>query len=236
MNLHCFLHSSFEGPAAIEEWAKSRNHSFTFTRFYENKEIPDADEIDGLIIMGGPMGVYEQDKYPWLKDEIAFIKSAIENEKQVFGVCLGAQLIAHALGARVYPHKQKEIGWFPIEKTRERDDRFHDFPSPLTVLHWHGDTYDLPRGAKNLFRSAICENQAFSFADNVIGVQFHLEASEDILKMVTGLAKDLRMEQKQQGAFQYVQNKAEILKEVHRTKTLKPILFQLLDNFFDEDL
>ncbi len=130
-----------------------------------------------LVVMGGPMGANDDARYRWMKGEKLFIELAIQKEKKVLGVCLGAQLIAHILGAKVYVNPQKEIGWFPIELNppNVRHNPLNVLHQRTTVFHWHGDTFDLPKGAVHLARSRACENQAFAMGNNVIGLQFHLE-------------------------------------------------------------
>lgn len=178
LNIHYFQHVAFEGPGSIEKWAKNNNHRLSSTKFYKDWKLPAIDEIDWLIVMGGPMGVYDEDKFPWLKTEKEFIATAIKNNKTVVGICLGSQLIAEVCGAKVYPNRYKEIGWFPIQLTDQKNDLLQGIPSEFIVFHWHGDTFDLPEGAAHLASTALCRNQAFLLHDKVLGLQFHLEATE----------------------------------------------------------
>lgn len=138
---------------------------------------PDPIRFAGLIVMGGPMGVYEKGRFPFLKREASNLRRVIRAGKPVLGICLGAQLIAHALGARVYPNKRKEIGWFPVRVTPagHRDPLFRTVPPSPTVFQWHGDTFDLPRGARLLATAPRCRNQAFVHGERVYGLQYHLE-------------------------------------------------------------
>jgi GMP synthase-like glutamine amidotransferase len=178
-NIHWFQHVPFEGLGTIESWLKGYGCAPTVTRLYAGDPLPKIDAINWLIVMGGPMGVYDQDRHPWLKNEIAWIGDAIAAGKTVMGICLGAQLIAAALGSKVYPNSQKEIGWFPVTLTEEgrRSPLLRGFPSAVPVFHWHGDTFDLPPGGTHLITSTACVNQAFSYRDRVIGLQFHLEVT-----------------------------------------------------------
>src|ERR1017187_3547211 len=123
------------------------------------------------------MGANDEGKYRWMKGEKLFIELAIQKEKKVLGICLGAQLMASVLGAKVYANPQKEIGWFPIEldPPHVRHSPLNVLPQRTTVFHWHGDTFDLPKGALHLARSRASENQAFALGNEVIGLQFHLE-------------------------------------------------------------
>jgi GMP synthase-like glutamine amidotransferase len=181
VKIHYLQHVPFEGLGYIEEWATQSNHPVSVTRLFAGDSFPDMDEFDLLVIMGGPMSVNDIAEYPWLEREKAFIKKAIEQKKSVLGICLGAQLIANVLGSRIYKCKDKEIGWFPIFKTVQKSKSGISklFPEHIEVFHWHGETFDLPAGCINLAYSAVCENQAFVYNKNVVGLQFHLEATEN---------------------------------------------------------
>jgi GMP synthase (glutamine-hydrolysing) len=145
---------------------------------------------DALVVMGGPQSVYEQDRYPYLTAELRLIESALNAGKPILGVCLGSQLLAAALGARVYPGKQKEIGWFPVTLTR--DEFWNGVPTTFPALHWHGDVFDLPAGATALASSEQTACQAFRYGRNAFGVLFHMEATDaTIAGMVTTFADEL---------------------------------------------
>jgi len=201
-----FQHVPFEGPGSIEPWLRSIGAKVSGTKFFEAATLPPLQEIDLLIVMGGPMSVNDEADLPWLASEKRFIRQAIEAEKAVVGICLGAQLIASAMGARVYPNKTKEIGWFPISSAQAgRSDNLFSFPSELIVFHWHGETFDLPAGAMHLARSRACENQAFQLGRRAIGLQFHLEtAPQTAREIVTNCRSELT-------PSSYVQSEAQIL-------------------------
>lgn len=179
MRIHYVQHVPFEGPATIANWAQTRNHALTATHVYQNQSFPSLSEFDWLVIMGGPMNIYEENKYPWLVSEKNLVRQSIDAGKTVIGICLGAQLIADVLGAKVYANKEKEIGWLPVELTPEgmASTLFGSSPRRFTAFHWHGDTFDIPDGAVHLAKSDGCENQAFLYANRVLGVQFHLEST-----------------------------------------------------------
>lgn len=184
LRIHYFQHVPFEGLGCIEAWAFEKGHTVTATNFYTAADLPDLSAMDWLIIMGGPMSVHDEAACPWLKTEKAFIKNAIAMGKTVIGICLGAQLVAEALGARVYPNGHKEIGWFKVTRTPQGTTASlleHLEPS-FTVFHWHGDTFDLPHGATHLLESEACMNQMFLYQYRVLGIQFHFEATPETLQ------------------------------------------------------
>jgi GMP synthase-like glutamine amidotransferase len=192
MHVHFIQHVPFESPGYLVEWAQAHEHSTSFTRLYENTTFPPLAEMDLLVIMGGPMGVYEEEKYAWLKPEKEFIFSAIRAGKKVLGICLGSQLIASSLGANVYPNPEKEIGWWPVKKVEQPDKHIFSaiLPDEFMVFHWHGDTFDLPAGSIHLLKSDLCKNQAFLYRDHVLGLQFHMEAIPELIEAMLEHGKD----------------------------------------------
>jgi len=184
MRLHVFQHVPFETPGCILPWAERAGASVRRTRFYRGDAPPEPESFDWLIIMGGPMSVYQPREYPWLAEEIHRIRRAIDGGKTVLGICLGAQLIAAALDAPVGAHRHREIGWFEVARTSAAARTFLApiLPPALDVLHWHGDTFELPQGAVHLARSRGCENQGFLYGERVIGLQFHLEMTPEVLQ------------------------------------------------------
>lgn len=185
MHIHILQHVPFEGPAYIGQWAQERGHTLSYTRFYESWRLPHEDQYDWLLIMGGPMSVHDTGIYDWLAKEKDFIADAIAVGKTVIGICLGAQLIAEALGAEVYANDQKEIGWYPVHKIDSGHPVLCQIPDTLDVFHWHGETFGIPQGAQRIFESAACANQGFVYRSHVVGLQFHLEATpESVLQML----------------------------------------------------
>lgn len=182
MRAHIFQHLAFEGPGTIQPWLKNAGFEITFTVFSEKVYFPGIKEIDFLVIMGGSMSVNDEDKHPWLIEEKQFIREFISTGKPVLGICLGAQLIASALGAKVYPNKTKEIGWFHVHGKTNLPPSGFQFPASFFSLHWHGETFDLPEGAVLLASSEATKNQAFLFGQNVLAIQFHPEADSETLE------------------------------------------------------
>lgn len=226
MRIHFFQHVPFEDPGYILTWCGQKNIKVTFTRFYENAVIPDPASYDCLVVMGGPMGVYDEKDYPWLKTEKAAIASAINAQIPVLGICLGAQLVASALGAGVYKNKEKEIGWFDIHFTPEGIaapffKKNHN--DPLTVFHWHGDTFDLPENAKLLASSEACKNQAFIYGSGVIGLQFHFEVTE------AGLAVMLQNGKAELVSGKYIQSPQEMLRHSSRISENNALMAEIMD-------
>lgn len=180
MNVHVLQHVPFEDIGSMASWLQARGIQPGYTRFFADTTLPDLDEksLDLVIIMGGPMSVNDEAEFPWLRAEKTWVGEVIRRGVAVFGVCLGAQLIASALGARVFPNAEKEIGWWPIQAAAASGSTFQ-FPAEIPVFHWHGETFELPDGAIHLARSAACAHQAFQFGRRVIGVQFHLETTPE---------------------------------------------------------
>ncbi len=176
MHVHYLQHVPFEGLGSIENLLVAKGCTLSSTCMYQSQPLPAVYELDALIIMGGPMAVHDDKEYPWLTLEKEFIASAIRREIPVFGVCLGAQLIADVLGAKVTRNAYEEIGWFPVKQTEKLlDERVKNLPASFHALHWHSDTFAVPSGAINFIASKGCAHQAFMYGGNVLGLQFHLE-------------------------------------------------------------
>ena len=174
MRIHSLEHAPFEGPGRIAAWAAERGHTLSRTALHDGEVPPPADTFDLLVVMGGPMSIHEHRDHPWLPMEKHFLKTVIAARKPVLGICLGAQLLADVLGGKVFQNPVKEIGWFSV-RMLDRAALFGAFPEELTVMHWHGDTFTIPEGARRVAESDACANQAFVFGDRVVGLQFHIE-------------------------------------------------------------
>jgi GMP synthase-like glutamine amidotransferase len=227
MHIHYLQHVDFEGPGYIEQWALDKGFHISGTRLYDNEPLPNLEGIDLLIVMGGPMGVYDDDQYPWLVREKAYIQHAIELGKRVLGICLGAQLLAHVLGGKVTPAPQTEIGWFPVTHDNNHP-LLTELPESFTAFHWHGDIFDIPSGAIPLFMSAGCPNQGFIYRDHVIGFQFHFETTPESLSAM--LAND------DVDAYHetYVQSAATIREKDHQCQQLNTYLANILTRLSSE--
>lgn len=183
MRVHWFQHVPFEGLGSIEPWLLERGHELTVTRFQHwgspdgDARLPSLEAVDLLIAMGGPMSVHDTARHPWLVEEQRCLAAAIARGLPVLGICLGAQLIASALGARVLRNPQPEIGWFPLQALAAPAHSPLALPPSLPVFHWHGETFELPPNAVPLARSAACACQGFLLGTSVVGLQFHLETT-----------------------------------------------------------
>ena len=227
MRLHVLQHVPFEGPARIEAWARARAWDVAVTRLFEEAPLPGLDDLDWLVVMGGPMSVRDEKRHAFLAPEKAFIREAVEAKRTVLGVCLGAQLIAEVLGAKVRRNPEREIGWHPVRLTPEarHSPVFHTLPGYFTPLHWHGETFDTPRGATRMAESDACANQAFEYdGGRVVGLQFHLEASPESLRdLVTHCVGDLTEDT-------WVQPAEKILSDTRHLRESTRLLTLFLEN------
>lgn len=180
MHIHYFQHDHFEDLGFIGDWAASHHFTTSCTRFDINPTYPAHESYDWLVVLGGKMGVNDVDEYPWIAHEINYIREAIALGKIVFGICLGSQMLASALGAKVYKNVGPEMGFYPLRfnENAKNDRIFKYFPETLTVMHMHFDTFDLPAGAIVMAESEITPCQAFRYGENVFALQFHFEVSE----------------------------------------------------------
>ena len=224
MRAHYFQHVAFEGLGSIQTWLQKKGFEMTSTRFYEAEILPDIEDIDLLIVMGGPMSVNDEKEYPWLIEEMKFIKDMVLAEKPILGICLGAQLIAKSMGGDVYPNSFKEIGWFPVQAIKSQRPDVFQFPEEINVFHWHGETFSLPEGAVRIAQSKGCKNQAFQIGSNVIGLQFHLETTPGLAgAMVNNCSNELV-------AGEFIQTETEIMSDAQKYDTANN---RLMDSILD---
>jgi len=183
-------HVSFETPASILDWVNQRKFSYSVCEIFNNNNLPIIGEFDALIVLGGPMSVNDSDD--WINNELNFIKQCIQKQIPVLGICLGAQFLAKALGAKVVKNTQKEIGWFPVQShmNRVESDYFKSFPLEFTPFHWHGEVFELPENAKAIHRTAVTPYQSFVY-NNCIALQFHLEMN---IMQLTSLIENCKNE------------------------------------------
>lgn len=208
MRLHYLQHVPFENPGSILNWARENGHRITSTQLYKNELLPKQQDFDWLVVMGGPMNIYDEKGYPWLVDEKAFIGETIASGKVIIGLCLGGQLIADVIGGKVTRNSFVEIGWFPVQLSEEarRSPLFSLFPQQPIVFQWHGDTFSvLPEAAECIAESEACKHQAFIYKNRVFGFQYHLENTPEI---ITDLIENCRDEMV---TDVYVQTPAEVL-------------------------
>lgn len=179
-----FQHVPYEILGSLDPLLRDAGFRIRYVNFGRHPEArPDISRYHGLIVLGGPMNCDQTDRHPHLATEIELIRQAIDEGKPVLGICLGAQLIARALGARVKRNKTPEIGWYELNPTAtgRNDPLFAHFDDSQMIFQWHGDTFDIPRDAVHLATSPDCRNQAFRYNDNVYGLQFHLEVDEPMI-------------------------------------------------------
>lgn len=228
MRVHFIQHVPFENPGSLLQWAKNMGHQIHITRVFNEEPFPEPDQYDMLIVMGGPMGIYQEKKFKWMTAEKTCIEQAIHAAKKVLGICLGSQLIASVLGAGVYAHVQQEIGWWPIYSSN---------PHPLAQLlpqafhgfHWHGDTFDLPANAVSLFHSDACTQQGFIYQNHVLALQFHPEIEMHLLLQMLQHGKHELIN------APFVQTEHAIIKQTEKFLPQQyPFLIKLLDMFLKD--
>ncbi len=229
MKFAALIHAPFETPAGITAWIAARGHDLELFHLYAGEPLPTADAYDALVLMGGPMNIYQYRDHPWLPAEVRFLEHALAAGMPTLGICLGAQLLADVAGARVVQNREREIGWYSVAFTLEARRRFPFLPPALRVLHWHGDTFALPQGALRLAVSEACGEQGFLLeGGRAMGLQFHIEIgpteSQHLLDHCT---EDLKI------PGRCVQSPKQILALGHKyAPAAEAVLNKLLDAFF----
>ncbi len=189
----CFQHIDCEGPGSLLDVLKSKGVRVEILKPFQGDPIP-AHLGGGLIVLGGPMGVYEEKKFPWMTAELNAIRQCLDSSLPVLGICLGSQMLAAAAGGQVFRGALPEVGWYPITLTEEGhlDPLLLGLPGEFNAFHWHGDTFTLPEGAVRLASSDYYPNQVFKLGRNAYGFQCHLEVTEQMVRTWASLyAKEL---------------------------------------------
>lgn len=222
MRVHSLEHTASEGAGKIADWAHAQGHAFTATRLDLGEPLPEIEAVDLLVVMGGGMSIHQHRDFPWLAAEKRFIAKAIARDRAMLGVCLGAQLIADVLGAKVVQNPVKEIGWFPV-RFIDRSPPFDGFPEECRVFHWHGDTFELPARARRVAESDGCANQGFVYGKRIVGLQFHIEVTRDVAaSWAPGGAGEL-------APSRFVQSRDELIAAPDDSAQTAPALIRLLD-------
>lgn len=225
MKVHYLQHVPFESPGSILPFLHDKGTQISASHLYNSNNLPEVNDFDLLIVMGGPMGIYDDEQYAWLAPEKALIKAAIDGGKKVLGICLGAQLIADAMGASVTRNVHREIGWFNITPSPELASTIiaDVFPDQLSVFHWHGDTFAIPEDALPLASSVACQNQGFIYDNRIIALQFHLEITQE------GASNIITHCQNELDGSAFVQNEGQILTNNHGFSNINETMNHLLD-------
>jgi len=218
-------HTEEENPGTLVDWTHSRGHATTIHHIYKNMALPKANEYDWLIILGGPMNVDEESKHPWLKEEKKIIEQFLKTGKPFLGICLGGQLLAQVLGAKITKNAHEEIGWHEVIRNANIHPAFH-WPEKSYVFQWHEDRFDLPSGATPLATSIATEYQAFAYEKTAIGLQFHPESTKDWI--FTSYAE---LEESKSEKNLYVQNFSTVKENTEKyISSMTENFFSFLDN------
>ena len=229
MRIHHFQHVPFEGLGSMEAYFRTKGHELSATHLYRTQTPPPLDKVDWLVVMGGPMGVGDESRLPWMAMEKSYIGKAIDAGKVVLGICLGAQLIADVLGDAVYKNPYREIGWFPVQRSEQAAGTplGSVLPTGQMVFHWHGDTFDIPDRATLLASSEACRNQGFVIENRVVGLQFHLETTPASARALVDNCGD------ELDDGPYVQTAMQIMADPAKFDGINNVMANLLDKIVD---
>jgi GMP synthase (glutamine-hydrolysing) len=227
MRIQYLQHVPFEDIGSMRNDFEARGFTLSSTHWYRGDSTPELESFDGLVVMGGPMGIYDEQEHPWLIAEKKLIREAIAAGKTLLGICLGAQLIADVLGGKVTRNPYREIGWFPLDIVPETNNPvaaiLADFPE---VFHWHGDTFALPSGAHWLAKSQGCQHQAYCVDNRIWGFQFHLETTPASAQaLITHCAGDI------DGSL-YTQSAVDMLCNTERFTRINRAMSQVVEVIF----
>lgn len=225
MRIRVLQHVPFEGPGSIVDWANDRGHVLEIAPVFDGAPAGTPGAFDILVVLGGPMSVHDEGELPWLAPEKRAIGAAIASGKAVLGICLGAQLIAGALGSTIGRNPHREIGWFPLRRdpAAPADGPAAAIEDGLVAFHWHGETFNTPPDATRLASTDACANQAFLYGDRIVGLQFHLETTpENARSLIAHCADEIAP-----GPF--VQGADDMLAPAHRFADANRAMARLLD-------
>jgi GMP synthase-like glutamine amidotransferase len=225
--VHSLEHVHFEDTAGLSTLLSSKGYKLNRSRLYDGDSLPEINSFELLLVMGGPMSVHDEDKFDWLKPEKKFIEKCISSGKKIIGICLGAQLLADVLGAKVFKNRYREIGWHNVRQAGDskKSRIFHGFPEEFTAFQWHGETFDIPSGCIKTSESEACENQSFIYDERIAALQFHLESTEISINNLIKYCGDEII------SSPYIQNPEFILKNMHeKCANNEKLLDHLLDN------
>ena len=209
MRILIIQHSAADSLASAKSVIDALGHEIVAVRVDRQQPIPVSVECDAMIMLGGPFPLTAPHRPAWIAEEQDLIRKYAESDRRILGICLGAQILASALGATVQRNQQPELGWHEIRRTsRASSLANHGLPDQMTVFHWHQDTFDIPSGADRLYESSGCRNQAFSIDDRIFGLQFHLEADARTIRTFLAISTHRKL------LGNGVQNKAEIMAEI----------------------
>ena len=228
MNILLLQHDPLDGPGVLLEWAEARGHYVACCLICQGESLPQPDSFDLFVSLGGPMGAYDEEKYPWLATEKEYLRKAFAAGKKILGLCLGCQLLADALGGKAFRHTCKEFGWQPIDPLPSGAAWFGT-TEVFKAFQWHGDTYSLPPDAVQLARNEAAEQQAFLLESpsggKVLGLQFHLEWTERMAR------EALAEPGVTPPPSPYVQSPEEILSDLTLFESAKKRFFAMMDRF-----
>jgi GMP synthase-like glutamine amidotransferase len=228
MRWHCLQHLPDEGPGHAADWLATNGHTLSFTRLFEPyPSFPALADFDGLLILGGAMSVHDEAAFPWLTEEKAFLRAALRAGKITLAICLGAQLLAQALGGEVRPNPEPEIGFWTVRFSAKAltHPLLRGWPDKATVLHWHFDTFTVPPGSLRVGMSAGCAAQGFVWGDGVIGLQFHPEMTEAMVEQLIQFEAHETAEEQE-----FVQTAAQIRSKLKSVWKGRKLLETLLEN------
>ncbi len=221
----CIVHADFEGPGVLADWVRAKGYTLKICAPYKGEQLPNLEQIQWVIIMGGPQSTVHLDQFPYLRDEIAYVQKAIDQDKNVLGFCLGAQIIGVAMGGKTERAAEKEIGVYPIEliETAKSDPLLYDLPQYLNVIHWHNDMPALTEGAVLLAVSPGCARQIIRYEAKVYGFQCHMEITQAGIKdLIAAVPEDL-------APSTYTQTKDALLQNDYGA--IHDTMFKILDRF-----